>query len=127
MSKAEDERQVRLGRAREIGLFRYMLVRGCGSHPVETGAWGDGACHRRAVAHRSVRAGREADPLDVGPLDPGLAPRWVRRLGPQPTPVPAAYPAAGAGVGFGVEEGEPGPHCGADPPDPACAAGLGTG
>ena len=27
MSKADDEQQVRLDRAREIGLFRYMLVR----------------------------------------------------------------------------------------------------
>jgi hypothetical protein len=27
MSKAEDEQQTRLDRAREIGLFRYMLIR----------------------------------------------------------------------------------------------------
>jgi hypothetical protein len=27
MSKAEDEQQARLDRAREIGLFRYMLIR----------------------------------------------------------------------------------------------------
>jgi hypothetical protein len=26
MSKAEDEQQTRLDRAREIGLFRYMLI-----------------------------------------------------------------------------------------------------
>ena len=59
MSKAEEEEQARLERARAIGLFRYMLIREAADPALShAAARGDGAGDRRPRARRPVRASR---------------------------------------------------------------------
>jgi hypothetical protein len=67
MSKAEEEEQARLERARAIGLFRYMLIREAAVHAA---ARGDGAGDRGPRARRPVRAAGAGDPVDAGCVDP---------------------------------------------------------
>ena len=85
MSKAEEEEQARLERARAVGLFRYMLIREAADPALSiTPARGDGAGDRGPRARRAVRAAGAGDPVDAGRVDPRVAPaagstRWSRR------------------------------------------------
>jgi putative transposase len=54
MSKAEDEQQVRTDRAREIGLFRYMLIREAADPSLSR--------RERGVMVRAIAASAHADP-----------------------------------------------------------------
>src|SRR6266536_3283862 len=119
MSKAEEEEQARLERARAVGLFRYMLIREAADPALSTG-------DRGLRARRPVRGAGAGDPVDAGCVDPRVAPRRVRRAGPVAAAVPAADPAGGAGARGGAEEGEPGPDRGAGPADPQGAVGVGA-
>ena len=54
MSKAEEEEQARLERARAIGLFRYMLIREAADPALSiAAARGDGPGARRPRARRA--------------------------------------------------------------------------
>src|SRR2546429_7497767 len=71
MSKAEEEEQARLERARAIGLFRYMLIREAADPALST--------RQRGKLVRAIAAREHADPsgrpvrLTRGTLD-----RWIR-------------------------------------------------
>ena len=127
MSKAEEEEQARLERARAVGLFRYMLIREAADPALSTRQRG---AMVREIAARE-HAGPSGEPVRVTRWTLDL---WIRRwrrdgfdaLVPVAAPVPAADPAAGAGAGGGAEEGEPGPDRGAGPADLAGAVGVGA-
>ena len=71
MSKAEEEEQARLERARAIGLFRYMLIREAADPALSTRQRGKlvRAIAAREHADPSGRPVRR-DPVDAGPVDP---------------------------------------------------------
>jgi hypothetical protein len=71
MSKAEEEEQARLERARAIGLFRYMLIREAADPALPARQRGKaGAGDRRPRACGPVGTAGAADPVDPGPVDP---------------------------------------------------------
>ena len=128
MSKAEQEEQARLERARAIGLFRYMLIREA-ADPALTS-------RQRGAMVREIAAREHADPsgqqvrVTRWTLD-----RWITAwrqggfdaLVPVAAAVPAADPAGGNAAGGGAEEGEPGPDRGAGPADLAGPVRVGAG
>ena len=92
MSKAEEEQQARLERARAVGLFRYMLVREAADPALSRGSGGrwSGRSLRASIPIR--RAAGAADPVDAGCVDPQVAAaagstRWSpRRASPRRGP-----------------------------------------
>ena len=126
MSKAEEEEQARLERARAIGLFRYMLIREAADPALSTRQ--RGAMVREIAAREHEPSG---EPVRVTRWTLDL---WIRRwrrdgfdaLVPSPRQSQPSDPAAGAGAGGGAEEGEPGPDRGAGPAHPAGAIGVGA-
>jgi hypothetical protein len=89
----DDEAKVRAERARAIGLFRYQLIREAADPVHSTKERGKLVRELAGSEHTDPfgRAGAD-QPADHGPLDPGLACRWVRRTGAQPPPVHSAHP-----------------------------------
>src|SRR6266508_5469708 len=106
-------------------LFPYTTLFRSG--PVCAAARQTGTCTGGRGAYRPGRSDGAGQPVDVGPVDLGVAAGRVRRAGALAAPVAAADPGRGSGTGLGVEEGEPRPVGGADPTDPVRAARLGTG
>jgi putative transposase len=71
MSKAEDEQQVRLDRAREIGLFRYMLIREAADPTLSK--------RERGAMVRAVAAQSHTDPFGrVVKLTRWTLDRWIQ-------------------------------------------------
>jgi putative transposase len=71
MSKAEDEQQARLDRAREIGLFRYMLIRQA-ADPTLSG-------RQRGAMIRAIAAQSHTDPFGrIVKLTRWTLDRWVK-------------------------------------------------
>jgi putative transposase len=71
MSKAEDEQQTRLDRAREIGLFRYMLIREA-ADPTLSG-------RQRGAMIRAIAAQSHTDPFGrIVKLTRWTLDRWVK-------------------------------------------------
>ena len=90
MAVRDDEAAARTERARAIGLFRYELIREAADPGLSTRARGRLVrADRRARAHRPGRAPGAGLPRHPGPVDPGVAPRRVRRAGARPAPVRA--------------------------------------
>ena len=82
MAFSHDEERVRAERARAIGLFRYSLIReAADAEVVDQAAGPAGARARRAGARGPVRAAGAGLAGHDRPVDPGLAPRRVRRPG----------------------------------------------
>ena len=85
MAFGHDEERVRAERARAIGLFRYSLIREAADGRLSTKQRGRLV---RALAEREhagpVRAAGAGLAGHDRPVDPGLAPRRVRRPGPDP-------------------------------------------
>ena len=70
MSKAEDEQQARLERAREIGLFRYMLIREAADATLTR--------RQRGAMVRAVAARSHTDPFGrVVTLTRWTLDRWI--------------------------------------------------
>jgi putative transposase len=70
MSKAEDEQQARLDRAREIGLFRYMLIREAADPTLSR--------RQRGVMVRAIAAQPHTDPFGrVVKLTRWTLDRWI--------------------------------------------------
>ena len=128
MSKATDEQQARLERARKIGLFRYMLIREAADATL--------TARQRGALVRKLAAGPHTDPdgrtvrITRWTLD-----RWILKyreggfdaLVPSPRQSQPRTPPEMFELAGGAEEGEPVPLGGADPADPARPARLGTG
>lgn len=71
MSKAEDEQQVRLDRAREIGLFRYMLIREAADPTLSK--------RERGAMVRAIAAQSHTDPFGrVVKLTRWTLDRWIQ-------------------------------------------------
>jgi putative transposase len=71
MSKAEDEQQARLDRAREIGLFRYMLIREAADPTLSR--------RQRGAMVRAVAAQSHTDPFGrVVKLTRWTLDRWIQ-------------------------------------------------
>ncbi len=71
MSKAEEEEQARLERARAIGLFRYMLIREAADPALSTRQRGKLVRgDRRPRARGPVGTAGAADPVDHRPVGP---------------------------------------------------------
>ena len=74
MSKAEEEEQARLERARAVGLFRYMLIREAADPALSSRQRG---AMVRAIAAREhagpSRGAGAGDPVDAGCVDPPVA------------------------------------------------------
>jgi putative transposase len=89
MSKAEDEQQTRLDRAREIGLFRYMLIREAADPTLSR--------RQRGAMVRAIAASAHTDPFGrVVTLSRWTLDRWIaewRRAG---------FDAAGAETSSGL-------------------------
>src|SRR5437879_7490093 len=84
MSKAEEEEQARLERARAIGLFRYMLIREAADPALST--------RQRGKLVRAIAAREHADPSGrPGRLTRWTLDRWSRlwQQGGVGAPVPA--------------------------------------
>ena len=85
MAFSHDEERVRAERARAIGLFRYSLIREAADAKLSTRQRGRLV---RAMAEREhdgpVRAAGAGLPGHDRPVDPGLAPRRLRRPGADP-------------------------------------------
>src|SRR5260370_33206629 len=69
MSKAEEEEQARLERARAVGLFRYMLIREAADPALSS--------RQRGVMVREIAAREHAGPSG----EPGRVTRWTRDVG----------------------------------------------
>ena len=116
----EQGRDARVDRAREVGLFRYALIRTAADPALSTRQRGRLVRDLAAREHtgpfgQRVRVSR----VTIDRWIRGLAPRRVRRaaaLGPR---CPAAHRGGGAGVGGRAEAGGAGAHGGAGPRDPA--------
>ena len=121
---AEDEHKNRAERAREIGLFRYLLIREAADPAHSTKERGRMVRAIAAAEHTDPFGRRSGSPADAGPVDPGLADRRVRRAGAHPAPAQPAHPGRGAGAGGRVAAGEPGPDRGRGSAG-SCAAQLG--
>ncbi len=71
MSKADDEQQARLERAREIGLFRYMLIREAADSTLSR--------RQRGAMVRAVAAAEHTDPFGrVVKLSRWTLDRWIQ-------------------------------------------------
>jgi hypothetical protein len=116
MSKADDEQQARLDRAREIGLFRYMLVREA-ADPALSGRQRGQLVRALAAKPTPTRSGGwcgfPAGRLTAGsPSGAGVGSTpWCPVHGSR-----SRAPGRGAGAGVGAEDREPQPVGGADPP-----------
>lgn len=75
--KTDDEEQARLERAREIGLFRYMLIREAADPALTSRQRGALVRQIARREHTDPAAAGAADPLDAGPVDRGVAARRV--------------------------------------------------
>jgi putative transposase len=70
MSKAEEEEQARLERARAVGLFRYMLIREAADPALSS--------RQRGVMVREIAAREHAGPS----VEPVRVTRWTLDAGP---------------------------------------------
>ena len=127
LSKEDDDQVRRLERAREIGLFRYMLIREA-ADPSLSG-------RQRGRLVRAIAAVPHTDPDGrTARITRWTLDRWIldwRRGGfdalvPSAAPVGAADPAGDLRAGERAEEGEPGPDRRADQADPGGSARLGS-
>src|SRR3981189_2024677 len=134
MSKAENEQQARVDRAREIGLFRYMLIREAADSTLSR--------RQRGAMIRAIAAQPHTDPTGrTVRLTRWTLDRWVQEWrrggvdapGPHTPPPQTRHPAVaathsggGAGAGDGVEEREPGPNRGTDSSHPGRPSRLGS-
>src|SRR5665811_1662703 len=95
-------------RDREIGLFRYGLIRpGSRSWVDDPSTRAVGAPARRTGPRGSVRGPGPGFAGDPGPVDPGLADRRLRRPGAFGPPRRAPHARVGSGAGGGAETGGP--------------------
>jgi hypothetical protein len=110
VSRTDQERR-RAGRAQQVALFRYQLIREAADPALSTPAAGPaGPRAGRPGAPGAVRRAGEHVAGDDRPVDPRLAQRRVRRAG---AAGPAGLPAdrrRDAGPGRHAETGETRPH-----------------
>ena len=106
-------------RHRDIALFRYSLIREAADPALTAGgARPVGPLSRGPGARRPARRAGAGRPLDVGPLDPGVAHRRVRRPGARrPQRRSAKTPAAMLELAVALKLERPGPHRHAGVPD----------
>ena len=84
MSKAEEEEQARLERAREIGLFRYLLIQEAADPALSSRQRGAMVREIAAASMRARPGSRSGCPVDAEPVDPGVAPGGFDALVPSP-------------------------------------------
>ncbi len=128
MAVRDDEHAARAERARQIGLFRYQLVREAADPELSAQGSGAGWCARSPGGSTLIRSGGGCG-ISRDTLDRWIRAwraRRVRRAGADPAAVQPTDPGRDDRAGAGVEEGEPGPHRRAGPADPAHPARLGA-